>query len=132
MRRILFGLIDSHWKLALLSAGAIGAHVFWIDTTGTAEHAQRLGYTLSLLGTVAAARGFLRLGSKAEVVQRVAAEPDELDPELARTAEALKDDTEEAQEDVRVERIWGVGLLLVGQALAGYGDLLAHRLWLGD
>jgi hypothetical protein len=129
---MLFHLIDSSWKVVSWAVAVIFGHVIWFHICHDPVVLQRCGAALIVLGVVVAAQRFIREGTQAAVDGQIPPlpvtflVPHETTTEWNKQRKAMRPQLEK---DVRAERVWGFGLIIVGTLLNGYGDLPLK--WMG-
>lgn len=124
---------------AAIFAAIFGAHVAWFVATGDDEIGGRLGAALTCLGIVVTALPYFRTGLGEQVKRQLPhglldaiKEPEQSAPhrEYSSLRHLRLKKTEHKLirpaivHDIVAERIVGVGTILLGTAIHGYGDLV--------
>ncbi len=127
--------MSHHWwtwvVYGTILATIVGGHALWFEATHDPVIGMRLGAAITGLGIVVTARPFFRTGLRDTVNSRL---PGRLSAHSS--IERLQQQAVEhviarpgIVHDVVAERIVGVGLILFGAFLNGYGDLPLR--WMG-
>jgi hypothetical protein len=120
-----------HLSLLIAYVGAITlsiiVHVIWLRGTHNPVIGQRFGASLIVTGILITAHPVLRSGFRKAVDRQLSSTsiPQRQPPNAAKKQAALLQDARpEVVNDVIFERVVGVGVIITGTLLNGYGDLL--------